>query len=158
MQERKSCFITGHREIEGDEAKLKRRVKTFLFGLATMGITSFYAGGARGFDMLAEECLLELKRERKHTFPDLRLILVLPCKDQAKGWSQTDSERYERIKKEADEVVCLSDTYYKGCMHVRNRYLVDHADCGLCYVRKDEGGTVFTVAYAEKQGKKLFRL
>ena len=42
----------------------------------------FYgAGGALGFDTLAAQTVLDMKKE----YPQLRLILVLPCEDQTRG-------------------------------------------------------------------------
>ena len=154
MDRKTACFFSGNREIEDDEERLKQRINVFVFGVRMMGATTFLVGGARGFDMLAAESVLSFK----NTDPKVRLILVQPCREQTKGWEDEDIKRYERIKKEADEVVCLSEEYYQGCMHVRNRYLVDNADYGIVYSRKEEGGTTYTLSYAEKKGKKIYKL
>lgn len=41
-----------------------------------MGITTFYAGGALGFDSLAAEAVIEQKK----TNPWLQLVIVVPCR------------------------------------------------------------------------------
>lgn len=118
------------------------------------GITTFYTGGALGWDTLAARAVIEVRKE----LPDVRLILVLPCKDQAKRWKAADREVYDSLKASADEVVCLAEHYYRGCMFLRNRYLVDHCSVCVCYQTKDSGGTAYTVNYAGKKGLKIINL
>lgn len=154
MENKSACFFTGNREIEGDEKELIRRLNRFIEGVRLLDVQNFLCGGARGFDLLAAECVLERRKQDKK----IKLVLVQPFRDQTKGWEQTDIERYEQIKKQADEIVCLSEEYYKGCMHMRNRYLVDNAFYGIAYNRQEEGGTVYTLSYAEGKGRKVFRL
>lgn len=72
----------------------------------------FGAGGALGFDTVAAQTVIRLKVK----YPKIRLILVLPCTDQAKFWNEDDSREYERIKKLADKTVYTSEKYYNGCM------------------------------------------
>jgi uncharacterized phage-like protein YoqJ len=107
------------------------------------GISRFIAGGALGFDTLAAGTVLRLKKE----FPSIRLVLVLPCPEQAQRWKQSDIERYENIKGRADEVIYTSQSYYKGCMQKRNRYMVDQSCCCVCYLTKKSGGTKSTIDY-----------
>ena len=52
----------------------------------------------------------------KDKYPKIRLILVLPCTDQAKFRNEDDSREYERIEKFADKTVYASEKYYNGCM------------------------------------------
>lgn len=57
------------------------------------GYLYFGAGGALGFDTIAAFAVLKLKKR----YPNIRLILVLPCLDQTRGWSREDVEIYEDI-------------------------------------------------------------
>ena len=107
-----------------------------------------------GFDTLAEKTVLELRK----TYPQIKLILVLPCISQAKSWSNTDKEVYEEIKKKADKVVYTSQEYTRGCMHKRNRHLVDNSSVCICYLTKENGGTAYTVNYALKRGLSVINL
>ena len=59
----------------------------------------FGAGGALGFDTIAAFTVLKLKE----SYHDIRLILVLPCLAQTRGWSREDVEKYEDIKSKADK-------------------------------------------------------
>ncbi len=155
MKERSCCF-SGHRNIPGEITdQLTQRLKDGVLYLnAKMGITTFYSGGAVGFDALASEAVLDC-REQIH---DIRLIIVMPCENQASRWNRESIKQYERINETADEVICLSDHYYNGCMHVRNRYLVDHSSVCICYLTGDTGGTAYTVKYARSKGLRIFNL
>lgn len=150
-----SCF-TGHRELPTGLARwtLTKKLEQAIIEQIEKGILFFGAGGARGFDTLAAQTVLKLKRK----YPDIKLILVLPCLTQTRGWPAGDVEEYERIKSLADKVVYTSQEYTKGCMHKRNRHLVDNSSVCICYLTKGNGGTAYTVDYAEKQGLEIINL
>ncbi len=150
-----ACCFTGHREIPAGELRcLKKRLKAKIAELAEEGCLSFFAGGAQGFDTLAAETVLSLKKK----YP-LRLSLLLPCRDQAKHWEETDVRRYHKILNKADEVSYLSEHYTKFCMHVRNRALVDASSVCIAYMTDaSKGGTAYTVRYAEKKGILVYNL
>lgn len=154
MREQTCCF-TGHRHIpEADREKIKHRLETVITSLYQRGVCYYGAGGALGFDTLAAQAVLRL-RER---YPALRLILVLPCLDQTKGWRPEDIAAYDQIKAGADKVVYTSQTYTPGCMHKRNRYLVDNSGTCVCYLTKQTGGTAYTVQYAKSHGLDIIDL
>lgn len=150
------CCFTGHRAIPSDKSKeLAQRIKDGIEYLyANMGVTTFFSGGALGFDTLAAEAVIE-KRKRH---PNLRLVIVVPCRDQAARWSAADKARYERINRNADEVIYLAERYFNGCMHQRNRYMIDHSAYCICYLTKQTGGTTYTVQYARECGLRIFNL
>lgn len=145
------CAFTGHRELHDlDFALLDRVIKN----LIKNGCKRFLCGMARGFDLAAAESVLSLKKE----YPDVSLVACVPCEGQSRYFTAADRERYERIIKNCSEVVCLSDHYHHGCMHMRNRYMVDNCDVVVCYLRKNSGGTYYTVKYAEKKGIKCIQV
>ncbi len=147
------CF-TGHREIpEAQRALLKEALRRTLRALAEGGTRRFLAGGALGFDTMAAQAVLDLREE----FP-VRLVLVLPCKNQTRGWKDGDTALYENILSRADEVIYTSETYFSGCMHLRNRRLVDESEACIAYLTSDRGGTAYTVRYAERQGVEVVNL
>ena len=118
------------------------------------GVTLFIAGGALGFDTMAALEVLAL-RER---YPEIKLRLAIPCENQTKGWKDKDVLIYEEIMSRADEVVYTSRAYTSGCMHIRNRYMVDSSDFCVAYMTKASGGTAYTVKYAEKKGISVINL
>ncbi len=145
----KTCCFTGHREIDiAYKEALKEKLTAAVREHIARGYRYFGAGGALGFDTLAATVVLELKKE----FPEITLILVLPCPEQAKYWSDSDTRVYENILRQADKCVYTSERYSRGCMQKRNRHLVDHSSSCIAYLRRDTGGTAYTVKYARTQG------
>lgn len=146
MKQQTVCF-TGHRKIpSGGIPMVKNRLVETITKSIEKGYRFFGAGGALGFDTIAAQTVLELKKR----YPDIKLILVLPCQNQTRGWSEDDVSEYERIKSEADKVVYTSDHYFRGCMQKRNRHLVDNSNLCICYLTDFQGGTAYTVDYAQK--------
>ena len=143
----RTCCFTGHREILKEEyEEIKQKAENEIIKLIKSGVKYFGVGGARGFDALAAKAVLEAKEK----YPHIKLILVLPCADQTKGWKYEDKKEHILIKERADKVRILSEKYYNGCMFDRNRHLVNCSGFCICYLRKDTGGTAYTVEYALK--------
>ncbi len=143
----KTCCFTGHRNIPLLKRKaVVRSLKNELTTLIDRGYQYFGAGGALGFDTIAAQTVLELKEQ----FPHIKLILVLPCETQTRGWKEKDIAIYEEIKQQADKVVYTSKEYTRGCMHKRNRHLVDNSSICIAYLTEQSGGTAYTVDYARK--------
>ena len=149
------CF-TGHRSIpDADKEKLSKRIMDEIEKLYDMGARTFIAGGALGFDMLCETCVIALRRLKG----DVKLILALPCREQDKNWSEIEKLCLYNIKVMADKVVYVSESYSSDCMFKRNRYMVDNSDVVICY--KDgrlKGGTYYTMKYALDNNKKIINL
>jgi uncharacterized phage-like protein YoqJ len=104
MKEQTCCF-TGHRKTPPlQSVQIAERLKTELIKLIDQGYLYFGAGGALGFDTIAALTVLVLQQ----SYPQIKLILVLPCKTQTRGWDKDDIEMYEDIKKRCDKVVYTS--------------------------------------------------
>ena len=151
----KTCCFTGHRSLSGEE-KLKAavRLRKIIAEQIKAGVVFFGAGGALGFDTLAAQIVLDMKKE----FPQLRLILVLPCENQTRGWRSEDISVYEDIMNRSDKVVYVSWEYTPDCMHRRNRHLVDHSGTCICYLTRSAGGTAYTVDYVRRKGLRIINL
>ena len=155
MREKTGCF-TGHRQIpEKDYALIEEKLEQTIVKLYNNGIIRYCAGGALGFDTLAAETVLRL---RDGSLPNLRLILVLPCLNQTKGWKAEDVARYEETKRRANKVKYVSQEYTSGCMYKRNRHLVDGSSVCVCYQTQFRGGTAYTVNYARTHGLAIINM
>ncbi len=142
------CF-TGHRVVPlQDVNQLSARVDALLEHLYQRGYRDFISGAALGFDLLCAERVIALKC--RHA--DAMLHLAIPCSNQADRWPAHECMRYEQILYNADCTHVLSREYYAGCMHVRNRFMVDRSAFCLCFLTNHRGGTMSTVAYAMEQG------
>lgn len=150
-----TCCFTGHRQLPPFERDvLEARLERTLRRLIDDGFTYFGAGGAKGFDTLAAQTVLRLRED----FPHIRLILVLPCENQADGWTAAEKAVYEDIKRQADKVVYVSRVYTDDCMKRRNRHLVDNSAVCVSYLTQYGGGTGYTVQYAQKQGVEVINI
>ncbi len=147
---KRTCAFTGHREITDkiDEDSLLEFVQSFI----DEGFDTFLCGMAMGFDLIAADVVLKLKKKN----PQIKLIACVPCRGQEKYFPPEEKLKYQRIIKECDEVKILSEKYYKGCMHVRDRYMVDNCSVLIGYGRKSEGGTHYTLTYAAGKGKQIY--
>lgn len=152
MSEKKVCAFTGHRNLNcgGFDLSLLDRV---VLDLIKTGTTHFLCGMALGFDIQAAQSVIAYKKNY-----DVKLIACLPCANQSDTFSEKNKNIYERVLNCCDEVVTLSPYYYSGCMHERDRYMVDNSDVIVCFLRKSSGGTFYTVNYAKKLNKKIIEL
>lgn len=150
-----NCCFTGHRNIPaGETVNVKIELDVCLRTLIAKGVHTFYCGGARGFDLLAAEAVVHLKK----TYPFIKLCFILPCKTQTEFWQDADKQKYSFVLAHADDVQCLYETYTPRCMYERNKELVASADVCVCYLREIKSGTAFTVALAAKKHLQIIPL
>lgn len=156
-----TCFFTGHRDVVGHGAQdadvFRQALRTWLDAqveaMVYQGFSTFLCGGARGFDLLAAASVLQAK-QLYH--PGLRLILLLPCREQTRGWNERDLSLHLAVLQRA-EAFYLQETYDRSCMHRRNRLLVDLSITGIAYYDpgRQHSGTGMTVRYAQSRGTPL---
>lgn len=149
----KVCVFTGHRDLGEDFSK--KALKAAVLEMIALGAETFLCGMAVGFDLVATETVLALKKK----ISSLKLVACVPCIGQEKYFSKADQKRYASALKKADEKVVLADSYFKGCMQVRDKYMAERADSMIAYCKKQEGGTAYTVRCFKKlhpNGKIIF--
>ena len=134
--------------------RMPEQLDAIIATLAKQGVTTFYTGGALGFDTLAAEAVLRARQKN----PELRLILAIPCPDQTKGWRKAEKARYDTIRRQADAEYLLADAYDSGCMMRRNRFMVDRSAHCVFYLVTQRSGTYRTVSYAMEQGLQLHNI
>ncbi len=160
----KICCFTGYRP---DKLPFDFRIKDKLYNdfenavtngilkLADENCRVFYTGMAMGFDILCAENVLLLKEVYKEPF---KLVCAIPFKNQSEFFPEFWKKKYDSILKKCDEIVILSDKYYRGCYQKRNRFMVDKSDYVLTWYDGKSGGTKNTVEYALKKNKFVFNL
>lgn len=149
-----SCCFTGHRQLKDATAVLESRVRAEVLKLISEGVNTFYCGGAIGFDMLCGKIISDIKK----SFPSVSLHLALPCPQQNKYYSPSQNEDYEFLKENADKIYYAADHYHSGCMHLRNRFMVDMSGYVICYCNKNTGGTFYTIKYAAEKGRNIISI
>lgn len=153
-KKRTACF-TGHRKIPAQEIKnIEKQLDKIIEKLYQRGVIFYGAGGSYGFDMLAERAVIRARNRHN----EIKLILVLPCKEQDKYWTEDNKAAFAEIKNQADKIVYLSENYSKGCMHRRNRHLVNFSGYCIAYLNENSGGTAYTVNYARQNSLEIVNL
>ena len=152
--ENKKCFFTGHRILpvriydavyNGTEQACRHLIKQY-------GVTDFICGGALGFDTLAAQVVINLRK----VYPDIRLLLYLPCIDQTRNWRKQDVKLWNDILNSADDYKFITkSTYTEGCMHKRNREMVHDSEYGIVYCTHAGGGAAYTLKYAQALDRKI---
>ncbi len=149
------CCLTGHRHLPPHQIpQIRQALETQVEKLTCQGVLTYRCGGALVFDTLAAQTILDWKTWE----PRLRLELVLPCRDQTKGWPLQDVAHYQRILSLADQVSFITERYFPGCMQLRNRRLVEGSTHCICYCTKPTGGAAYTRDYAQKMGLQIYFL
>ena len=155
-KEKTACF-TGHRELREPYEVIYSKTQKVVEKLIHQGYKFFGAGGARGFDALAADVILDLKAK----YPHIHLILVLPFHKQyehEKNWTVAEITQHEKHKKMASKVVYTQEVYSSGCYYKRNRHLVDFSSICIAYQYKSTGGTAYTTKYATEKSVKIIEI
>lgn len=150
----RTCCFTGHRILaarlrEDVTAAVDRHIKE----LYHAGYRYFMAGGALGFDMLAEVEVLRAARFDE----EIKLLLALPCRDQTSRWEGMPGymehlKKYKQLLGMADHVIYLNDFYTETCMWERNRFMVDHSSACIAYysgASRSGAGQTYRMAVAD---------
>lgn len=147
----KSICFTGHRLVNNPTA-VNMRLEAVLEQLINDGAEDFYAGGAIGFDTLAERAVLRLRRK----YPQIKLHLLLPCcrADQTAKWQAAQIEMFDKISAAANTIEYTSQRYSSNCMRIRNARLVEQSEGCVCYYTRSSSasGTGQTIRMAENKG------
>ena len=145
----KACCFSGHRDLPEDKLPVVRsRIKQGILNFIDNGGKFFACGGAIGFDMLAAEEVLAVKKNH----PQIQLILILPFPDYTSKWPEAEKRRLETIM-EQSIYKYTGKEYHKGIYFARDRELVNGSDTCICYLsKKEHSGTRYTVNYALDKG------
>ncbi|MCM1328785.1 MAG: DUF1273 domain-containing protein [Ruminococcus sp.] len=156
LRKKTLCF-SGHRPEKlpfngSGGSAVVRRLQSILYkeilDSISAGYSRFITGLARGVDLWAGEILMELKAQGE----EISIIAVQPYKEHGGNFLGKEKFSLGRLMSNADEVVCLSEEYRKGCMQRRNEYMVDHSGKLIAVVSDYKSGTGSTIRYAQKQG------
>ena len=152
MSKETTCCFTGHRVLGNDFSR--KKLVFYIEKLIELGVDTFIAGGALGFDTVAEEEIISAKKNH----PQIKLFIYAPCKNQSERWNVFQKMKYKRLLASADLVDMPECSYFDGCMKERNYRMVDSSSFCIAYFNKEKfrSGTAQTLRYAEIKGLKLF--
>lgn len=154
MSKATSCCFTGHRFLS--KTFDSRRLAQTIEAMIEKGVDTFICGGALGFDTLAAQEVLKLKK-KKHK--EIKLHIYAPCQNQDSLWNSRDKRVYEEILSRADYVDMPENLYNNQCMKIRNYKMVDNSSYLIAYYDGTfASGTGQTVRYAERCGIEIVNL
>lgn len=158
MKRETTCCFTGHRpnklpwkDFEEDWRcrDLKRRMSGALSEAYGKGYRHFICGMALGCDLYFCEAALALREG----CPDVTVEAAIPCEEQSARWRERDRNRYFSLVEQCNYESMVQRHYTPGCMQRRDRYMVDHSGMLIAaYDGMTLGGTMYTLAYAMRQG------
>ena len=146
----KSVCFSGHRIVPfAKQNEIMRLLRNEITKSYNEGYRCFYCGMAIGFDLLAAKATFSLKSE----LPQIKIIAVLPFREQNEKWNEKNKVEYETILKKVDDVIIVSDHYHQRCFLQRNDYMVQRSSRLITlYDGKSKGGTFYTLNKAIKNG------
>ncbi len=152
-----ACF-TGPRaskmpysETSASHERLETILKQEILSFIRNGVSEFYTGGQTGIDTLAALLVISLIDEIGTT---AHLHLVLPFKDMQAGFTRLQRDDFDWIKRHADTVTYISETYTPDCYRKRNRYMIEKSQYLIAVAGKQtpHSGTHMTINMARKKG------
>lgn len=155
----KGCCFTGYRPekmpflLNNGQAEYNEfynKLKAAIVDAVADGFDTFYNGGAVGFDIIAAEIVIELKKEY-----DIKLYLALPFPEQADRYRGEWLARYEKIVAACDGKTYACESYFPAGYQMRNEYMVDNSERVITYFNGQKGGTANTIRYALRKGKNI---
>ena len=155
------CCVTGHRpkgfpfsrNIDSTIyneylTKLETEVKRFI----TDGYTHFITGMADGADIDFANSVIKFIDSGFSI--SLEAAIPYPI-HTSHNVTEYSCER-NRILKRCSKVTVASPYYHKGCMQIRNEYMVDNSDIVLAIWSGNETGETWnTIRYARSKGKEI---
>ncbi|MBR7111616.1 MAG: DUF1273 family protein [Clostridia bacterium] len=140
----KTATFIGHRDLPVlDNSKVKNCIRRLI---EEHGCERFLCGGMGDFDNMCARTVWELKQ----TYPYIQNHLVIPYL----SFTAQNPFCYDEIIFPAE----LEGVYFKKCILLRNKYLIDHADAAICCINHSWGGAYKTYLYAKSNHIPIFDL
>ena len=155
-----TACLTGHRpknlpwhydETKDNCVRFKNDLREILERAIKYGLKNFLIGMAEGFDMIAAELLLKLRR----SYGYIKIIAVIPFVGQERMWQSIQRERYHKILKQCDDKIILSQKYTDDCLNDRNKFMVENSSVIIACHNGKPSGTGNTIKYGRRSSCKI---
>ncbi|MBP3798181.1 MAG: DUF1273 family protein [Ruminococcus sp.] len=160
-----TCCFTGHRRKDlpffGNVKKqgmknLMSSIQLCCIQAYEAGYRTFLTGMAEGTDIFCGSVLLDIKNDSR--YPDIKLVCVLPYKEQRRELHDMMDRYYHGILLEnADAVIVTGRADERDRYKKRNAFMVDHSSALIAVYKAKQGGsgTLQTINMAKRQGLDL---
>ena len=132
----------GHKEVADREA-VERWLYETCTELIENGTDEFFLGGYGGFDYLCAAVLRNLKK----SYPQIRLILILPYLNSSMITDGYDETLYPP----------LESVPRRFAISRRNEWMIRESDAVVAYVTHGWGGAAKTLEYAQRKKKAVLQ-
>lgn len=151
-----NCCFTGHRpeKLNLSEQEIKLGLICAIDDAIRDGFTVFISGMSRGVDIWAAEIILK----KRVANGSIKLFCTAPYKGFERYWSREDRDKYNDILQKADQVIYISEHYFKGCFQVRNCHMVNNSSRVISVYTGESGGTQNTIEYAKKRNVQVVNI
>lgn len=142
MKEKTAVFI-GHSSTVGLDTKLLEQT---IINLIEEDITTFLSGGMGGFDRISARIVYNLKK----TYPKIKNYLVIPYLN----FNIFDKDLFDEIIFPEE----LEFIPYKAAIPRRNKYIIEHSNTAICFVKNNFGGAAKSFELAKKNKLNIINL
>ena len=151
-----TAAFTGHRRFDyRQKDAIKSRLRAVIIESYGQGYRNFISGFAQGFDMLAAECVAELKA----LYPEMKLIAAIPYTGHSSYLFGYTRQRYNHLLALCDKTFTLSDHYYDRCFLARDEFMVSHCSRLIAfYDGRNRGGTFYTIKHARQRSVSIHNI
>ena len=120
-----------------------------------MSVDTFISGMAIGVDLLAAECVIEVRKSA-----NIKLIGAVPFPSQAGKWPKPSQDHWAQTGKACDTIHYVSaDPYHPSKMQIRNEWMVDHSNYVIAvWDGTKNGGTWNCIKYALAKSKPVLHV
>lgn len=141
------CCFTGHRpqKMRVSESELRLLIETAVEDAINRDFLTFISGMAIGYDIIAAETVLILRKQNPH----IHLICALPHPEFEKRWHMEWQHRYHRILSQADLIKVVSPCYSLASYQRRNEWMVSKSSFVIAAYNGTPGGTRNTIEFAK---------
>ena len=155
MREPFAVCISGHRPERLPTGSALHMMQSLLYceieTAIADGANQFYVGMARGTDLWAADMILYFRSQH----PQIRLTAVLPYQDRSRSIRGAERFHVHAVLSAADNIISISEHYYKGCFRARNAYMIEHSKRIIALMLDEKSGTGQTIRMAKRAGLEL---
>ena len=135
------CTFFGHSNCCGlSEGVVERAIEE----LITKGVDKFYIGNQGNFDGMVFSCLIKLKK----IYPHISFAVVL-------AYLPTKKTEYDAYYGYSIYPEGVEECPQRFAIDRRNKWMIEHSDCCLCYITHTWGGAYKFANQAKKKGLEL---
>ena len=151
-----TAAFTGHRRFDyRQKDAIKSRLTAAIIESYEQGYRNFISGFAQGFDMLAAECVAELKA----LYPDMKLFAAIPSIGHSSYLFGYTRQMYNHLLAHCDKTFNLSDHYFDRCFLARDEFMVRNSSRLIAFFDgRGRGGTFYTVRYARHRNIPIYNI